>query len=159
MTTADPVTLAPGADPIPVLRAMAKFLPGEDRGLAEIRSGITIGLAALIGHPEKAPLPLFDASTRVVAVLDLATWLRDRGFEASACRWERRSMEVPSVLDPALKWILTTGPSRVPPLPPEPLGMQQLSAMQLSQFGRFGPSLGGMARSMIEALGDTAKEK
>lgn len=132
MTTTGPVTLAPDADPIQALRAMAKFLPGEDHGLAEIRGGITLGLAALIGNRNlDAPLPLFDARTRVVAVLDLATWLRDRGFEASVCRWERQKSS--DFGDRSLKWILTTGPSRVPTLPPEPHHFAGLEALTPSQ--------------------------
>lgn len=115
----DPVTVAPDADPLAVLRTMAKFLPGQERGIAEIRDGDKlIGIAALQGHPERLPMPVYDAATREVACVELTAWLKARGHEASACKWERRNpMNMPTQ-DPAVRWILRTGEAAVPQMPP-----------------------------------------
>lgn len=122
--TPDPVTVAPAADPLAVLRTMAKFLSGQERGIAEIRDGDKlIGIAALQGHPERLPMPVYDAVTRAVACVELATWLKARGHEASACKWEQRNPMNMPMQDPAVRWILRTGEAAVPQMPnfPAPL--------------------------------------
>jgi hypothetical protein len=118
--------LPPEADPIKTLRAMAAFGMDEGRGLAEIidpsrwKSGIPllIGLAILCKNPEKTPLPIFDPATRAVDVTMLADWLRARGYEASACRWNRKGFTVKGFTEAGgIAWELVTGPAEVPPLP------------------------------------------
>lgn len=119
--------LPPGDDPIPVLLSMQKFLPGEDRGLCEIVVGcdsdqlpsqIVLGITALIGHPEKTAMPIFDSVTREIACVELGTWLKARGFEASACRWERPGFGG-DIGIANTKWRLVTGRAEVPPMPPD----------------------------------------
>ena len=107
---------------------MQKFLPGEDRGLCEIVEPAeaingapkVLGIIALIGHPEKTAMPIFDTRTREVACVELSAWLKARGFEASACRWERPTADyVPIAKGRPRGWRLVTGKPEVPPMPPE----------------------------------------
>jgi len=122
--------LPPEADPIKTLRTMAAFGMDEGRGIAEIKRGdITftgvnaqpvIGLAILCKTPEKTPIPIYDVATRGVEVTMLADWLKARGFEASACRWNRnRIIGPPNSAAHRPAWELVTGPADVPAMPPE----------------------------------------
>lgn len=122
--------LPPDADPIATLRTMAAFGMDEGRGIAEIisdhafqvdpASGIVIrdrviGLAILCKNPEKMPIPIFDTATRAIEVTMLADWLKARGYEARACRWNRKGHPDGGVV----AWELVTGPAEVPKMPPD----------------------------------------
>lgn len=76
---------------------------------------VILGFAALRGHPEMAMLPVFDAQTRVLAARDLATWLRERGFEATACTWENAREGLMPPRD--IQWRLVVGEPTLPALP------------------------------------------
>jgi hypothetical protein len=121
--------LPPEADPIATLRTMAAFGMDEGRGIAEILRDartitegalIVIGLAILCKSPEKTPIPIFDPATRAVEVTMLADWLKARGYEPSACRWNRKGTAAGNLIRPPdIAWELVTGRAEVPSLPPE----------------------------------------
>lgn len=138
--TEAPTVLPPEADPIATLRTMAAFV-AEGRGIAEIICGNdvpppgtprrSLGFACLGKAPERAPIPIFDVTTRTVVVMLLSEWLQARGYEAAACRWQRHSgMFIP---EGGVDWLLLTGPAQVPGLPsdewPAPLTVAQGRAL------------------------------
>jgi hypothetical protein len=128
-----PVTVPEGDDPWPVLRTMGKFMPGTERGECEIMDPHrkdggdvyhAIGLTILLGQPERLAQPVFDCRTRVVEVVELAAWLKARGYEASACQWSQpHGMLNANALTGSLavagnrRWQLITGKAQLPPLP------------------------------------------
>lgn len=136
-----PVTVPEGDDPWAVLRTMGKFMPGTERGECEIIAGcgpdhppskVKIGLTILVGHPERVVQPVFDCRTRVVEVVGLAEWLKARGYEASACQWNRPNGMLPTLEN--RRWQLITGKAELPPLPnPAPTAEEIREAVQRQQ--------------------------
>jgi hypothetical protein len=166
-----PVTVPKGDDPWAVLRAMQKFMPGTVRGECEIMGtggGLLIGLTILTGHPERIAQPVFDCRTRGIEVIELAAWLQARGFEASACQWDRpngalngNALTGSLAIDGNRRWRLITGPARLPPQPAthptaqEIMGLGQMQAAAFQNLLAAGLG-GGMAGSLGSPLGGPA---
>jgi hypothetical protein len=141
-----PVTVPKGDDPWAVLRAMQKFMPGTVRGECEIMGtggGLLIGLTILTGHPERIAQPVFDCRTRGIEVIELAAWLQARGFEASACQWDRpngalngNALTGSLAIDGNRRWRLITAPARLPPLPATHPSAQVIRELSARQHGK-----------------------
>lgn len=123
----EPTILAPDEDPMAALLAAAQFV-SDGRGLAEIVVPDTppgvhhssawvhkiIGLMVLCKQPEDTPVPVYDVATRALQTCLASDWLRERGYEASACRWVRKTE--PYDVTPGVAWQLQTGRPVLPAL-------------------------------------------
>lgn len=101
------VVIEDGVEVIDVIRSLAEFQPAR-RGIAQILTPNeeVIGFVALVGNPEKIPLPIADPKRRTVEVRKIEEWLADRGYSPVGATWTRERSKFPPLNEASRPWTL-----------------------------------------------------